>query len=135
VMKNSDQIDAIRLSGVDLFKYLVLPRLSAVTLSCMALTLIALVVATLGATVMASNRLGYLPSEYMNTMLAFTAKYDILICLIKAAVFGAIIATVAIRQGFKAPPGSRSVGTAATNAVVDGFIGTILADWVITYLA
>ena len=60
------------------------------------------------------------------------ATGDIVGGLLKALVFGAIIAVVACRQGFATTNGAEGVGRATTNAVVFSFMLILISDYFLT---
>ncbi len=134
LMKNTDQLDALRLLGVDLVEYLVIPRWVASVFAAVSLTVVSLAVACVAAACLGAAVVHTTVEQYFNTMFVFTHFSDLVNCLIKAAVFGTIIPIVAAHQGFRCEAGSRGVGEAATNAVVQASLYIIASDFVLTYL-
>jgi phospholipid/cholesterol/gamma-HCH transport system permease protein len=132
-MKLTDQIDALRLLSVDPLGFLVVPRWVACVLAAICLSVVSVAVAVLAGAYLAAERLHYLPSQFLNTMFAFTHGTDLVACLVKGAVFGSIIPIVASYQGFGCRPGAEGVGSAATGAVVQSFVLIIIADFFLTY--
>jgi phospholipid/cholesterol/gamma-HCH transport system permease protein len=133
-MRVTDQIDALKVLSFDPIEYLVLPRIIAAVVSCVCLTLLAVTVGIYGAAILASLRLSYTPGEFFNTMFTFARRHDLIGCLIKSAVFGAIFPLVASYQGFFCERGSEGVGNASTHSVVQSSILIIFADFILTYL-
>lgn len=117
-MKITEQIDALFSLGADPNKYLVVPRMLAAFLVLPCLTLYGDVIGMLGGffynvVVMGVNKFIYIK----NTLLYFEL-WDITTGLIKAAVFGIVIAIIGCWQGLKAEGGAAGVGRATTRAVV-----------------
>jgi phospholipid/cholesterol/gamma-HCH transport system permease protein len=133
-MRVTDQIDALDLLSVDKMEYLVIPRWIGSVVACVALSVVAVAIAIVGAAFISSLKLGYGFSEFMNTTFVFARFFDGTACLTKAAVFGTVLPLVACFHGLRAKAGSEGVGNAATAAVVQGSILIIIADFVVTYL-
>jgi phospholipid/cholesterol/gamma-HCH transport system permease protein len=133
-MKVTEQIDALKLLGIDPINYLVFPRFVASMISGACLTLIAIAV-TLGcATAMAILRYHFSALEYLNSLRHFVGIKDVFYALIKGTVFGAVIPIIACGYGLESKGGAEGVGTATTNSVVSATIAVILLDFVLTYL-
>ncbi|MBY0371811.1 ABC transporter permease [bacterium] len=133
MMKNTEQLDALRVLGMDPVEYLVLPRWFAGVVASVCLSVFAVAVAILCGAGIASLELGISGQQYMQSMFLFVRGIDGATCLVKALVFGTIMPLVACREGFRCGPGSVGVGTAATSAVVRGAIGIIIADFAVSY--
>lgn len=133
-MRVTEQLDALRVLAIDPVEYLTLPRLIACVFAATSLAVISVAIAILGGMSVASVGLGSSAGQYANTIFVFTHFADFRGCLVKAAVFGAIIPIVASHHGFRCKMGSEGVGNAATSAVVHSSILIIAADFVLTYL-
>jgi phospholipid/cholesterol/gamma-HCH transport system permease protein len=129
----TDQVDALKLLNIDPIEFLAVPRLIGCLIASVCLSVVAVGVAVLAGAYLAAERMHYMPSQFLNTMFAFTHWNDLTACVIKGAVFGMIIPIVASRRGFQCEPGAEGVGNAATAAVVDSFILIIMADFLLTY--
>jgi phospholipid/cholesterol/gamma-HCH transport system permease protein len=127
-MKITEQIDAIEVSGVNPYKYLVAPRVLACVLMLPLLT----VTADFAGVAMGwiTNALSEPVSltHFLNSGLKHAAFDDFLPPTFKTMVFGLIIGVVACFQGMHATGGTRGVGRAATSSVVISSILVILAD-------
>ena len=133
-MKVTEQIDALRLLGIDPVTYLVFPRFIASMISSACLTLIAIAVTLLCAITMAVLRYHFSVLEYLNALRHFIGMSDVLCALVKGIVFGAIIPVIACGYGLQCEGGAEGVGTATTNSVVSSTIAVIILDFVLTYL-
>lgn len=134
VMKNSDQLDALKLLSVSAIDYLVVPRWIGTVFAAVALSLFSLGLGLFGGSALAAVSLAYSVDEFWNSMFVFARFQDLWICALKATVFGTLIPIIAAHHGFHAQKGSEGVGNAATNAVVHGSVGIIIADFLLTYL-
>ncbi|MFT8243740.1 ABC transporter permease [Roseomonas sp. BN140053] len=126
-MTVNEEIDALRIMGIDPMVLLVLPRLLAATLAMPVMALLMDLAGLLGMTgVMMS--LGY-PAVLVRTqLLSGVGLGDLWQGLVKAAVFGLVIAGIGCRAGLAAGRGPRAVGDAATSAVVGGIVAIVVLD-------
>jgi phospholipid/cholesterol/gamma-HCH transport system permease protein len=82
----------------------------------------------------ATSSLGFNGAIYLRNTLEFLEPEDVTLGLIKAAVFGFIIALMGAYQGYRSSGGALGVGRAATNAVVGSTVLILAANYVITAL-
>lgn len=115
-------------------KYLVVPRLLAAVISMPILVAIADSIGVLGGYVASTRSLGFNGSVYMNNTMNGLVYWDVESGLIKAAVFGFIIALMGCYNGFHSKGGAQGVGTATTNAVVSSSILVLAANYLLTSL-
>ncbi len=133
-MKVTEQIDALKLLSIDPVEYLTVPRLVACIFAAIALSLISVSVGIVLGSSLAWASLGYTTDQFYSTMFKFAHFSDVIACMKKGAVFGAIIPIVASHHGFRCERGSEGVGNAATNAVVQSTMLIIISDFLLTYL-
>ena len=133
-MRVTEQIDALVTLRTDPFQFLIAPRVIASTLVLPLLTLVADIVGVLGGYLLAVHRLGFNAANYLDTTRAFLEVDDILSSMVKAAVFGFLLALMGCYHGYITAGGAAGVGRATTNAVVSAFLLILLANLVITVL-
>ncbi|MBI2194284.1 MAG: ABC transporter permease [Planctomycetes bacterium] len=131
-MKVSEEIDALEVMSISPVRFLVMPRLLALTLMCPVLTAYADLVGTLGGAVVGFYQLRIPYPEYFRNALDVLVPMDIISGLIKATVFGVVIATVGCSQGLQAENGAEGVGRATRNSVVIAFILVIIFNYFLT---
>ncbi len=130
-MQVTEQIDALYTLAANPVKYLGVPRFLAFTLMLPLLTVFADIVGWVGGLFVSS--LKFTSAEvYIDSTKTSLVTGDIMGGLIKATVFGAIIAVVACRQGFATTNGAEGVGKATTNAVVFSFMLILISDYFLT---
>jgi phospholipid/cholesterol/gamma-HCH transport system permease protein len=116
-MKITEQIDALYSLGADPIRYLVVPRTLACLIMVPILTLYGDIIGILCAyffnVSMGVNRV-----VYMRNTLLYLELGDVLGGLIKAGIFGVVIAIIGSWQGLKTEGGAEGVGRATTKAVV-----------------
>ncbi len=133
-MRVTEQIDALATLRMDPLRWLVAPRLVAATLALPFLVVVANIIGVMGGWLLATTRLGFNQAQYLLTTRRYLEADDIASSLVKAAVFGFLIALMGCYHGFHCRGGAEGVGRATTDAVVASFIAILLANLVITVL-
>jgi len=131
-MRVTEQIDALTTLATRPMKYLVAPRLMAALISMPILVAIADAVGVFGGYVASTETLGFTGSVYLNNTMNNLTNNDIYSGLIKAVVFGFIIALMGCYHGFNSKGGAQGVGAATTNAVVTSSIMILAANYILT---
>ena len=131
-MRVTEQIDALKTLTTDPYKYLIVPRLLAATLTMPLLVLVADIIGIIGGFVAATEALGFSASNYIKATSDFLDLNDVLSGMTKACLFGFIIAVIGCFQGFTSKGGAQGVGRAATNAVVLSSILILASNYVMT---
>ncbi len=131
-MRVTEQIDALTTLSTDPMKYLVAPRLWAATLALPGLVLIGDIIGIMGGYLVGVGRLGFNGGAYIQNTWDFLELGDVTSGLIKAAVFGFIIALMGCYQGYHSGRGAQGVGRATTNAVVGASILILAANYMLT---
>jgi phospholipid/cholesterol/gamma-HCH transport system permease protein len=127
-MRVTEQIDALRTLAAHPVDYLVVPRFLSMLFVMPILTAESICIGIGAAYLVAVYLLGIESGYLWTNMINFTDVGDMLTGLIKAFIFGAIIAVVACFKGLNSPQGAEGVGQATTEAVVYSSI-TILLQW------
>ena len=133
-MRVTEQIDALTTLSTNPFRYLVAPRLLAALITIPLLVAIADTIGIMGGYVVGTGSLGFNGSAYLKNTVDFLEFDDVFSGLIKAAVFGFIIALMGCYHGFNSKGGAQGVGRATTNAVVSASILILAANYVLTSL-
>jgi phospholipid/cholesterol/gamma-HCH transport system permease protein len=127
-MKITEEVDAMRTIGVSPIEALVIPRVLAATVMMPLLAFYAMVMALLGGGIFCWASLDIPPLTYIQRLQEVVPIRDLWIGLIKAPVFGAIIALVGCFQGMLVEGNSEDVGIRTTNAVVQAIFLVIILD-------
>ena len=133
-MRVTEQIDALTTLSTDPFKYLVWPRLLAGFLMLPLLVIVADVIGVFGGYIVGIYKLGFGPFEYINNTFEFLETEDVVSGLVKAAVFGFLVALMGCYQGYHSEGGAQGVGAATTKAVVSASILILTANYIVTEL-
>jgi phospholipid/cholesterol/gamma-HCH transport system permease protein len=127
-MKITEEIDAMRTIGVSPVEALVLPRMMAAILMMPLLAFWAMLTALLGGGIFVWLDLQIPPLTYIQRLQEVIPMTDLWIALIKAPVFGFIIALSGCFQGMLVQGNSEEVGSRTTNAVVQSIFLVIVLD-------
>ncbi|EHH68049.1 MlaE family ABC transporter permease [Gluconobacter morbifer] len=133
-MRVTDQIDALTTLSTNPMKYLVTPRLLAGTLALPFLVMIADILGVLGGFTVSVSKLGFSPGTYITATFSSLKTMDVTVGLVKAAVFGFLIALLGCYNGYNSRGGAEGVGAATTSAVVGASILLLLFDYLLTDL-
>ncbi len=133
-MKVTEQIDALYTMNINPAQYLISPRVISSIIMLPMLTVLFDFVGILGSYFMATVLLKLNGESFINSTIYMLDIKDIYVGLLKAAVFGAIIATVGCYKGYYAGKGAEGVGRAATQAVVISSVSILIADYILTAL-
>ena len=133
-MTVSEEIDALRTLGIDPVRYLGMPRF----LACIAMAPLLVVyfdlIGIFGRATIARAFFDVSYVSFFDSCGEWLTNVAVLKSLVKAAIFGAIIATVGCREGFATAGGPAGVGRATTAAVVRAFVTIFIANYFITSL-
>lgn len=131
-MRITEQIDALRTLRLNVFQYLITPRLVATTIILPFLTLFTMIVGIIGGYLIATSVLGLNGVQFIKGIQRYVELSDITNGLIKAAVFGLILSWVGAYKGYYAHSGARGVGIATTQSVVISSIMILIANYFLT---
>ncbi len=121
-MKVTEQIEAMEASAINPFKYLVVTRVIAATITVPLLSLYCGFVALLGSySSVYSNEATSITGFFLNGFSTIT-YVDIFSSLTKSTLFGFTIGMIGCYKGFNAEKGTEGVGRAANQAVVVSMI-------------
>lgn len=135
-MKISEQVEALEVMSVDPMRYLVAPRLWAVTLALPLLCGYADVVGIGASYYGAVHQLGLDGGTFVSQLREFVKLEDLLVGVFKGLIFGWLVALVACFHGYRAAKkdGAEGVGIATNRAIVHGAVLCIVLNLVISWL-
>lgn len=131
-MRVTEQVDAMTTLSTDPMKFLIAPRVLAAVLTLPLLVLVADTIGVAGGYLVATSSLDFNGTIYLRNTANFLEQADVMLGVIKAAVFGFIIATIGAYQGYGSSGGALGVGRAATNAVVAATVLILASNYLIT---
>jgi phospholipid/cholesterol/gamma-HCH transport system permease protein len=131
-MRVTDQIDALTTLSTSPFKYLVVPRVLAGTIAMPILVFLADIIGVFGGFLVGSYKLKFNAAAYLQRTADYLQSNDVTAGLVKAAVFGFVVALMGCYFGYNSKGGAQGVGAATTYAVVSASILILLLDYVLT---
>jgi len=133
-MRVTEQIDALVTLSTNPFKYLVVPRIVAAVAMLPLLVLVADIIGVLGGYLVAVYKLNFNMSAYLKQTVYYLQVMDVVSGLVKASVFGFLIAMLGCFHGYNSGGGAQGVGRATTNSVVSSSIMILVLDYMLTEL-
>lgn len=130
-MAVNEEIDALRMMSINPVRFLVMPRVVALVIAMPLLTVIANWVGMLGGGVISSMTFNVPARDYLDSATGILTGIDFVSGLLKASVFGAIIATIACDRGLATADGAEGVGRSTTETVVLSVVFVLVADLVL----
>ncbi len=127
-MTINEEVDALRQMGVHPMRYLVLPKMLALGLATPCLAILFCGAAILGGALFGILAVGIEPGVFLESTRKALKFADLLGCLLKAGVFGFLIASVGCSLGLNVKGGPEGVGRATTGAVVASIFLIIVFD-------
>ena len=133
-MKVTEQVDAIKVLGVDPIEYLIVPRILAGFFIMPFVIILANTIGIIGGFI-ASNIVADLSLlNYIDSVWQGLSQKDIFVSILKAGIFGGIIALISSSIGYRTSGGAKDVGVSTTKAVVWSFVAVVFADYIISLI-
>ncbi len=134
-MQGNEEIDALKVFGISVSSYLILPAVLSLVITMPFLYLYGCLIGMLGGYIVAISMLDITSLGYFHqTVIAFGIS-QFIFGFIKSLVFGAFIGLTSCRIGLRAGRSAADVGIAATRAVVIGIVGVIALDAIFAIIA
>lgn len=130
-MQVTSQVDAMKTLKVDPVGYYFTPRILAGAITVPMVVLLAEFIGTAGGMLVSYLTINLHPARYMYSVWAWLSTKDIYISLLKASIFGALIALVCATQGYQTRGGAKEVGISTTQAAILSTVYMLIADFLI----
>ncbi|MCB9247988.1 MAG: ABC transporter permease [Ignavibacteriales bacterium] len=134
-MRVTEQIDAMEVSAINPFKYLVVTRVIATTMILPILTIYVIFLSIAGGFVALTLSQGMNLIYYKNAVVSSVEFGDLIPAIAKTFVFGYIVGIVGCYKGYIADGGTEGVGKASTTAVVLASLIILLFDTVLVKIS
>ncbi|MAO54689.1 MAG: ABC transporter permease [Rhodospirillaceae bacterium] len=131
-MRVTEQIDALTTLSTNAMKYLVVPRIIAGVVMLPLLIFVADIIGVFGGFLVSVYKLGFNPSIYLQNTWDFLELLDVVSGLVKASVFGFLVALMGCYHGYYSKGGAQGVGAATTNSVVSASILILCFNYILT---
>ena len=133
-MKVTEQIDALYVLKSDPIDYLVIPRMIACCAMLPLLTMISLVTGLIGGVFVSATIYNISQATFIESIQSFMQIWDLISALIKAVIFGALIAIIGCNWGLTTTGGAKGVGQSTTTAVVMALIAIFISNFFLSWL-
>jgi len=133
-MQVKEEIDALTTAGISPVQFLVLPRVLALVLMTPLLTIYANLFGMVGGGLVAISMLDLSVTAYVVRIIHVVTINDFAMGLVRASVFGVLIALAGCLRGMQSGRSASAVGLAATSAVVTSIVLIIMADGLLSVI-
>jgi len=134
-MTINNEVDALRVMGINPIRFLVVPSLVAMVVMLPALVVWANFVALLGAGLYITAELGISMGAYFDQTIAYLDVGDVMHGLAKSVIFGVLITILGVVNGASARGGAEGVGRVTTSSVVHAITAIVVMDMIFVYVA
>ena len=134
-MQVSEEVEAIEAMGIGPLRFLVAPRLFAISSLMPCLSVVSCLAALVGSALISWVTLNIVPAAYFDAVIASLIISDVVIGLFKATFFGLLIGLIACYQGLTVTGGAEGVGRATTDSVVIAITSVIGFDTLFNIMA
>ena len=131
-MRVTEQIDALKTLSANPYRYLYGPRFLAAVITLPVLVLVADIIGVMGGWLVSVYGLEFDSATYIRNTLDFLTAGDVAVGLIKAAVFGAVIAIMGCYHGDRSSAGATGVGRAATLSMVGAAVLVLASNYILS---
>ena len=132
-MHESQEIDALRVIGINPVRHLGSPVLAGMLISVPLLTLLGDFMCIFGSGIFTSLELGISLDFYLDRTMEVLTMNDLRQGIIKSFVFACIISLVGVSNGFQVGSGAEGVGRSTTRSVVLAISFIVISDMIFTY--
>ena len=132
--KMREEIDAMEVMGVSVLRRLVVPRFAASIMIAIALTGVVCFVGFLASYLFNVYFQNGAPGSFVSTFAAFTKTDDMVVAMIKAVIYGAIVAIIACQKGLSTKGGPTGVANSVNAAVVESILVLMVVNVAISQL-
>jgi len=127
-----EEIDAMRVMGIDPVDRLVMPRFIAMVVIAPMLCVVIIAAGVTAGLLIAVNANDVVPGSFWQSFGAFATPTDIIFAIAKALVFAAMVALIASLRGLEAKGGPRGVADAVNASVVLSVVAIFIANLVMS---
>lgn len=132
--KMREETDAMEVMGVSVIKRLVVPRFAAAIMIGVALTGVVCFVGFIASFLFNVYFQDGAPGSFVATFASFATTGDMIVALIKAVIFGAIVAVVSCQKGLSTVGGPTGVANSVNAAVVESILLLMVVNVAISQL-
>ena len=127
-MKVTEELDALKMMALNPIRYVIVPKLHAVTLVMPLLVTFSIIIGLFGGVIIAVVMLGQSPSAFINSCINIVKARDFLLTIVKSTIFAWQIVVIGSHYGMQVRGGAEGVGKATTESVVASIFAVIIMD-------
>jgi phospholipid/cholesterol/gamma-HCH transport system permease protein len=133
-MRVYQEIDALKTMNISPIHYLVLPRITAISIALPVLVLFSILVGWFGGGIVAvlNEKIALTFQSFFSNLRDVVKLGDLFNGLCKTFVFAVVIGTVSCHQGLITIGGPRGIGRSVTKAVVNSIVIIVILDYFLT---
>ena len=133
-MMVTEEVDALKMMGMNPIRFIVVPKFHAITLTLPLLTILANFIGLFGGFIVCVTYLQLSPNAFFNELMTVIFVKDIVAGLVKSLAYAWIIIIVGAYCGFSVKGGAEGVGRVTTASVVISIFAIIVADSILGIL-
>lgn len=133
-MSVNDEIAALEIMSIDPLRFLMAPRLAAMIVIAPVMSFYTCMMGVLGGGIVGMTQLNINWNQYIQNAMEIAGMRDLYVGLLKALLFGVIIATTACYEGFSTRNGAVGVGQATRRSVIAAFLLILVVGYFVTRL-
>ena len=133
-MRVTEQIDALQMLKSDPVDYLVIPRVIACATMMPLLSVMAFITGMIGGLLVATNLYNISSNIFLSSAQNFLTTWDLASALIKAVIFGILIAVIGSSWGLTTTGGAKGVGQSTTTAVVTSLLAIFVTNFFLSWI-
>jgi len=133
-MQVTEQIDALQLLKTDPIDYLVIPRVVACALMLPLLSILAFITGMTGGLIVSNLLYGISQTVFLDSARNFLGVWDLLSAMVKALVFGVMVAIIGTSWGMTTTGGAKGVGQSTTTAVVTALLAIFITNFFLSWI-
>lgn len=134
IMRVTSQIDALELMAISPMDYLVSPKILASIICVPLLCAVFSLIGNMGGYIVGVWLCGVDPGVYVEKVRSIVDPMDLFHGLIKATIFGTLIAGISCYKGYVAKNGAEGVGRATNESVVASLVTILVLDYFLTII-
>jgi len=127
-MKVTEEIDALKMMGLNPIRYIVVPKFHAMTICISLLVTLSTMVGILGGLIIALTYLDLSSVSFFTRVIDVLTIKDVAVALGKSMIFSWVIVIIGAYYGFNVKGGAEGVGKATTQSVVASIFWVLILD-------
>jgi phospholipid/cholesterol/gamma-HCH transport system permease protein len=133
-MKIHDELNSLRIMGIDPLNYLIVPRITGISLAVVAVTFYFQITAIMAGLIFASVMREFALLNTLSHVVSLLSLTEVSVSVVKSLTFGLVISVTSCLYGLRAPLSVTAVPRAATRAVMGSLTTVFILNGLISYL-